>query len=105
MPAGSDRSGGDRVGRGGGRRDGVGDWIRSTDVFNWIILVGLVLLASILLARFPLVLFVLSLALLITGGLKMRNQSEKWGIAIFVAGFVLFPFGALADPGLLLRNG
>jgi len=72
----------------------AGDWIRSTDLFNWIILVGVVIIASVVLAKAPLALLVLSLTLVIAGALRWwRWHDAKWGVALIVAGLLLFPIG------------
>ncbi len=99
----------------GSQRDGpqrrdlmatVGEWLRSTELFNWVILIGFVLIASILLARLPLALFVLSLGFFAASAYRWgRLGDRKWGIALLIAGIVIFPYPILSDPSMLTRNG
>lgn len=91
-----------------GRRDAmatVGEWLRSSELFNWVILVGFVLIGGVLLSPFPLVLLIVSLGLLAASAWRFRMDDRKWGVALLIACVFLFPFGVLTDPGLLTRNG
>ena len=83
------------------RRDvmaSVGEFLRSSELFNWIIL-GTLHKSQTIEG------LAVALGLLLASVWRFRLDFRKWGIDLLIACVFMFPFGVLTDPGLLTRNG